>query len=120
MKKISLLLLMALLQLACNNTTGNVDGGPCAYKEDTHPAKLIRLETTDSLTYNGLFEIEAGLQSTDKKDTVSFNRLNNSYIEKAQIEKDSIAEGKVYKYIIQTITSGSCDPNIRIIRLEKY
>lgn len=120
MKNISLLLLITLLQLACNNKTGNVNGGPCTYKEDTHPAKLIRLETSDSLTYNGLFEIEAGLQSADKKDTVSFDRLNNRYIEKTQIEKDSIAEGKVYKYIIQTITSGSCDPDIRTIRLEKY
>ncbi len=119
MKNISLLLLVMLL-LACNNTSNNADGGPCAYKEDIHPARLIKLETNDSLVYDALFEIEAGLQSTDKKDTVSFNRLNNRYIEKAQIEKDSIAEGKIYKYIIQTITSGSCDPDIRIILLEKY
>lgn len=120
MKNISLLLLIMLLQLACNNTTGNVDGGPCTYKEGTHPARLIKLETNDSLVYDALFEIEAGLQSAGKKDTVSFNRLNNRYIEKTQIENDSIAEGKVYKYIIQTITSGSCNPDVRIIRLEKY
>lgn len=120
MKNISLLLLITLLQLACNNTTGNVDGGPCTYKEDIHPAKLIKLETNDSLVCDALFEIEAGLQSAGKKDTVSFNQLNNRYIEKTQIENDSIAEGKVYKYIIQTITSGSCNPDIRTIRLEKY
>ncbi len=43
-----LLPVFGLVLFACNNGDNVVAGGPCSYKETIHPAKLIKLETTDS------------------------------------------------------------------------
>lgn len=115
--------LVCAVTFACHNKPvgkENVDGGACSYKDEIHPAKLLRLETKDSLTYNAYFEIEAGLRGADKKDTLAFHDLNNQYIPADKIKKDSIREGKTYQYVVQTIVSGSCDPTNTIFRLEKY
>jgi len=112
-----ILLLPLIYMAACNNKKEKEipAGGPCSYKEEILPAKLVKLVTTDSLTYDAQFEI--GSTSTD---TVTLHFLNHTYINAEQVKKDSIATGKVYKLVEQTIISGSCNPHIRTIRLEKY
>ena len=123
MKILSVSAIILLIIASCNNNKKekeNVDGGPCSYKEEAHPAKLLSLQIIDSLSYDAQFEIEAGSQSADKPDTVLFHSLNNHYIEAKKIKSDTITVGKTYKYIVKTIVSGSCDPTVRIISLEKY
>ena len=108
---------------ACNNGKQEKEvpaGGPCSYKEDTFPAKLIQLSTSDSSSYNAQFEITRRMNTPDAPDTVLFHSLNNTYINAAQIISDSIAVGKIYKLIEQNIVSGSCNPHLQHIRLEKY
>ncbi|MBI5858340.1 MAG: hypothetical protein HZB42_11920 [Sphingobacteriales bacterium] len=98
----------------------NVDGGPCTYEDKFYPAKLVRLEASpDSSLYNGWFEIDNPLGSGDK-DTISYMRMTNRDITKEQLQKDSIAVGNTYKYVVSTIKTGACNPDIRTIRLERY
>lgn len=118
-KQVLLLISSTLLFVSCNNG-GPVDGGPCSYKETIHPAKLIKLETTDSTRYNAWLELEAGINSTDKKDTVYSERLNGGPLYAAQIKKDSIAVGRIYKFVRKEILSGHCNPRVDMIRFENY
>jgi hypothetical protein len=118
-KQVLLLLSSGLLFVSCNNG-GPVDGGPCSYKETIHPAKLIKLETSDSTRYNAWLELEAGINSTNKKDTVYSERLNGGPLYAEQIKKDSIAVGRIYKLIRREILSGHCTPRVDMIRFEKY
>jgi hypothetical protein len=111
---------VAVFLMACNNGGNAVDGGPCSYKNTVHPAKLIFLETHDSVRYNAWLELEAGINSTGKKDTIYSERLNGGPLYAEQIKKDSIAVGKRYKFVIKEILSGSCTPRVTIIRFEKY
>ena len=97
-----------------------MNGGSCSYKDEIHPAKLLALKKVDSLVYDGQFEIEAGIRTIGAPDTVFFHSLTNRYIQADEIAKDSIAPGKIYQYVIQTIVTGSCDPHIQIIRMEPY
>ncbi|MEQ1676413.1 MAG: hypothetical protein ABL876_06925 [Chitinophagaceae bacterium] len=118
MKFIRPLLLLLIFQGACTNGKKEKEvpaGGPCTYKEEIHPAKLIKLETTDSINYDAQFET-----GTTMPDTIEFHFLNNTYIRAEQVKADSILAGKVYKLVEQSIISGSCNPHIRTIRLEIY
>lgn len=115
-----LLPVFGLLFIACNNGDKVVAGGPCSYKETIHPAKLIKLETTDSTWYNVWLELEAGIQSKDKMDTLYSRQLNGSLLHIDQIKKDSIAVGNTYKFVVQDIISGSCTPRVTMFRFEKF
>lgn len=114
-----LFLFSVMLFVSCNNG-GPVDGGPCSYKETIHPAKLIYLETHDSTRYNAWLELEAGINSPDKKDTVYSERLNGGPLYAEQIKKDSITVGISYKFVVKNIISGSCTPRVDMVRFEKY
>lgn len=112
-------LLYLLFITSCNNEKNNIDGGPCSYKDNIYPARLIKLETKDSLIYDAQFEIGPGARSAGT-DTVSFHRLTNRDISAQQVVNDSLSVGSVYQFVSQTIISGSCDPHNETIRLEKY
>jgi hypothetical protein len=118
-KKVLLILTSAFLFFSCNNG-GTVDGGPCSYKETIHPAKLIKLETTDSVRYNAWLELEPGIRSSGKKDTVYSERLNGGPLYAEQIKKDSIEVGRIYKIVVKEIQEGHCTPRVDMIRFEKY
>lgn len=120
MKKQLLFFFTVSLLFSCKDEKSKVNGGPCTYRETRHPAKLIRLETRDSLRYEAYFELEAGVRSAGKKDTVSYEVLNYRPVTAEEVRKDSLAEGRICTYIIQDIATGHCDPHIQIIRLDKY
>lgn len=121
MKIFFLQLIFLSMIIACANHKKEIpDGGPCSYEDHIYPAKLIRLEASpDSSSFNPWFEIEDPL-SQGIKDTISYMRFSNKNITKEQMQKDSIAIGSLYKYIVSTIKTGSCDPDVRRIILERY
>lgn len=122
MKRILYLLIIAAIINSCSNgKKQNVDGGPCSYEDKIYPAKLIKLDPSpDSSEYDAWFEINRLNDApADYRDTVQYSPYN-SRIPNEQIKKDSIAVGKVYKFISRTIKTGSCDPHVESIRLEKY
>lgn len=123
MKYLLMLAVTTAFLFSCNNSKndkGDMNGGGCSYKDEIHPAKLLALKKVDSLTYDGQFEIEAGIRNPDAPDTVFFHNLTNQYIKADDIAKDSIAPGKIYQYVIQTIVTGSCDPHIMTLRMKPY
>jgi hypothetical protein len=95
------------------------DGAPCSYEDKFYPARVVKLEiNADSITCNAWLEIDN--PSGKGKDTISFLRMTNRSITKEQLQKDSIVIGNIYKYVVSTIKTGDCNPDIRTIRLEKY
>jgi hypothetical protein len=120
MKHIFCLLFIVVIFQSCNNSKKETpDGGPCSYDDKIYPARLVKLEmNTDSISYNAWLEIDN--PSGNGKDTISYLRMTNNGIRKEQLEKDSISEGNIYKYVVSTIRTGACDPDIRTIRLERY
>ena len=117
------LFIIATNIISCNNGKKGkkiLAGGPCSYNDKFYPAKLVKLEASpDSSTFNGWFEID-NPSGNGTKDTISYLRLTNRSITKEQMQKDSIATGKNYKYVVSTIKTGDCNPDIRTISLEKY
>jgi hypothetical protein len=121
MKQILTRMVLCLTLYACKNGAKEIpDGGPCTYDDKVYPAKLVKLEASpDSSTFNGWFEID-NPSGNGAKDTISYLRFTNRILSKEQVEKDSIRTGNIYKYVISTIRTGACNPDIRTIRLEKY
>ncbi|MBL7740978.1 MAG: hypothetical protein JNK14_17280 [Chitinophagaceae bacterium] len=114
-----ILFFLSSLFIACNNND-NVDGGPCSYDDKILPARLVRLDTLNALSFDALFVIEdsAGMEW---KDTIWYSALNHHhYLSAEDIIKDSLAGGKIYQYIRKTIRSGSCDPQIEMLVLKPY
>lgn len=98
----------------------DVDGGPCSYEDKFYPAKLVKLEASaDNRTYNGWLEIDSP-SGNGTKDTISYLRMTNRDITREQLQRDSIATGNIYKYVVSTIKTGACNPDIRTIRLDRY
>lgn len=113
-------LLIICVCLSCNNQKKETPaGGPCSYEDKTYPARLIKLEkNADSITNNAWLEIDN--PAGNGIDTISYLRMTNQSISKEQIQKDSIAVGNNYKYVVSTIKTGDCNPDVRTIRLERY
>lgn len=121
MKRLFYLASIAAIINSCSNGKKEIpSGGPCSYEDKFYPAKLVKLEASpDSSTFNGWFEID-NLSGNGSKDTLSYLRLTNNSITKEQLQKVSLAIGNTYKYVVSTIKTGSCNPDIRSIKLEKY
>jgi hypothetical protein len=120
MKRLLNLLAIAVIIYSCSGgKKEKADGGPCSYEDKTYPARLIKLEeNADSITYNAWLEIDN--PAGKDKDTISYLRMTNQSISKEQLQKDSIAVGNIYKYVVSTIKTGDCNPDVRTIRLERY
>jgi hypothetical protein len=106
--------------IGCNcNNIGLPEGGPCTYETKNYPAIVIGIEKQDSLNADIIFKIETGTGEV-YHDSVSWYMENNSWILISQIEKDSISIGKKYKYRLDFIKTGSCNPHIERLTLEKF
>lgn len=121
MKRFLYLLIIAAIINSCNNRKKEISaGGPCSYEDKIYPARLLKLEASpDSTTFNGWFEID-NPSGNGSKDTISYLRLTNNSITKERLQKDSIAIGNVYKYVVSSIKTGDCNLDVRTIRLERY
>ncbi len=121
MKRSLFVLIIFVIINSCKNRKKETPtGGPCSYEDKFYPARLVKLEASpDSNSFNGWFEID-NPSVNGTKDTLSYLRLTNNSITNEQLQKDSIATGTIYKYVVSTIKTGTCNPDIRTIRLERY
>jgi len=120
MKQCLYLLIIAIILDSCSNGKKEIPaGGPCSYEDHVYPASLVKLESSpDSSTFNGWFEVDN--PSGNGKDTISYLRMTNRSITKEQLQKENIVTGNIYKYVVSSIKTGDCNPDVRTIRLEKY
>jgi hypothetical protein len=118
MKPFLYLLIFSVI-ISCNNQKKETPAGdPCSYEDKTYPAKLLKLEqNADSITYNAWLEVDN--PAGNRKDTLSYLRMTNEGISEEQLQKDSIVVGNIYKYVVSTIKTGDCNPDVRTIRLER-
>lgn len=124
-KKVAMknIMFFLLIIASCKIKTGEIkDGGSCTYSERGVPAKLISLQASeDGLFYDAWFEIDnIEDQYGATKDTIQYSRINNNPIPTNQLKEDKIETGKVYQYVEQTITSGTCSPHMWFLKLEEY
>jgi len=117
MRLLTLLILLSFLG-ACNNRSEDTpDGGPCNYKKQVLPATLIALKDINEEEYEAVFTIEQGTS----KDTLLYSSLNHQhYVYVREVPKDSLHIGSQYRYITETIISGSCNPHIEFLRLQPF
>jgi hypothetical protein len=109
-----------LFLISCKGKKEEPAGGPCSYKEEIHPAKLIELRHIDSLSFDAAFEIGSRRQGGNSTDTEYFHSLNRQYITAEQVKRDSIMPGKLYQLVESNIISGSCNPHILSIRMQPF
>ena len=112
---------LTLLFYSCNSNNGKDEpaGGPCTYETKFYPATIIAIEKIDNLNADIIFKIEDEVGQT-YRDSVSWYMEKQSWISFSQIEKDSITVGKKYNYHLDRIKTGSCNPNMEMLTLEKF
>jgi len=120
MFKIVIVSSFILMLISCTNSeNAEPEGGPCTYETKIYPATVIAIDNMDSTYADILFSIndEAGRLY---RDSVSWYMETKGWLELAQIKKDSIVVGKKYKYFVDKIKTGSCNPHIEKLLLEKF
>lgn len=116
--------LLAIWCFSCNNTQKDPPGprevpagGPCSYKHDTLPARVVKINRQPNSMPGVYFEVR---YSETHSDTVSYNTTNKRDISEEEITKSGIKPGAVFRYIVSEITSGSCNPRVTQLLLEPY
>jgi hypothetical protein len=113
--KIVIFFIVATLFIACNNQEEIPAGGPCSYRSEIHPAKLISIKQIDSINIDAQFEISW----QTSKDTISYYMAKHHYLTADQIKTDSLNIGNVYQYVEEFMVSGNCNPHIKYLELIK-
>jgi hypothetical protein len=120
-KKVYLQLLSVLffsgIVYACNYNKKQPSGGPCKYETIIYPAAVIAVDTGNSPDV--IFRVK-DLSGVVYRDSVSWFKEKAISLTREKIIQESIRMGNRYKYEIMKITSGSCDPQIETLKLEKY
>lgn len=119
MKRIFSFVLALLLFLSCNNNREQPAGGPCSYETRTWMATVIKIDPIDSLQNDVVFNIR-NENGELVRDSVSLYMENKTWLTAAELVKDSVQVGKKFKYFIDEIKTGSCNPRIEKLTLEKY
>jgi hypothetical protein len=94
----------------------------CRYWEMTYPAKVIKLLPIGGPSiYDGPLDISFEINMPGNiKDTVYYNAIMGEHIETKEILKNKIEVGKIYRYITQSIISGSCPAMKKKILLKLF
>lgn len=91
-------------------------GGPCTYKETYHPIIIKNIIPKGN---SGSYDLELiNFAFLGEDSIVNYHFLNNSYLEKKEIE--TLHKGDTITLVEQNITSGTCTPHILSVELKKY
>lgn len=110
-----------MIIISCNNNNDDriAAGGPCTYDTVLLPAKVIAILKQDSVYADIIYRV-FNRDSSIYRDSVSQYIETGHYIESSKINKDSIKAGERLIYQIAKIKSGSCNPHLEILRLERF
>jgi hypothetical protein len=89
-----------------------VDGGPCSYKDTKLVARVVAVETYDSIHYDVLFKLDSNALIPSPNDTIAYSRETHDYFEKAALDSAGIKIGNRYTYLVRDIIEGHCSPHI--------
>ncbi len=92
-----------------------MSGGPCSYNKTIHAAEVIGIYPTGSNSS----EIELLVKFHEVVDTLSYYIENGSYVSNFELQEKSIKIGDKLIYEEHQISTGSCNPEIYILKLEK-
>lgn len=119
MKKRVLILSIAIgISIISCNGRKNISGGPCSYQTIYYPATIIEIENADSLTNEVFFRVDYG--GINHYDTLWYSLAFGDFISTAELEKQNLKVGDVVKYEHRKIISGSCNPDIYRLTLNKF
>lgn len=109
---------MVLLATACNDSEKEEPaGGPCSYKTTLYPARLVKFVKKDSVQFDAVFEV---YHTYEWKDSLSYYLQFKQYLTKDKIIADHLDTGSVWQYRVDEIITGSCNPHIERLVMEKY
>lgn len=126
------ILLLLILAIACNTRKKEeekpvlppepqkeepIAGGPCTYKDNIYPAKVLKIEGQNDQTLDIVFEVTL---SGKKKQTITYSGTMNSYISPDEVMKSGILLDSTYKYVQSEIVTGTCNPKVNKFVFEKY
>lgn len=114
-----LLPIISIYCCACNTADDNVAGGPCTYKYDTIPARIITIDSVDSNNHNLILAIEkTGLYKTD---TIDLHKEFGNYVTPGELQHENIHVNDSLIFVTGKIISGSCNPHAgTTIKLKHY
>jgi len=110
------LAMMAIAIIFLRKKDEHVDGGPCSYSITAYPAKVISIDTIGKAG----FEITFEAQADGYADTLLYSSEFHHYASQETLDTSGIALGEIFRYEHHQITSGSCAPDIFMLRLKKF
>lgn len=114
-------LLLVVSAIACNSKKSSRDeprdGGGCSYRYDTIPARVVKIERQATQQPRVLFVLLRNAASTD---TIPYFMANGKDLSEEEIKEKGVVEGAVFQFITGEIKSGSCNPSLKRIVLNKY
>lgn len=119
MKYVLYYILLLSLLAGCRENKETPDGGPCTYETKTWMATVVKIETGDSLHHDVIFIVK-NENGELVRDSVSWYMENKTWLTKTDLAKDSVTIGRKFKYLVDEIKTGACNPLIEKLTLEKY
>jgi len=108
-----------MLFAGCNSQTKETADAPCTYTTKTYPATLVLIKRKDRFTADLIFRVTDNNGSI-YRDSVSWFIENKSWIQVPDILEKEITIGNNYKYLIEEIKTGNCNPKNEKLTLEKF
>ena len=121
--KYAIICLLFVFSVSCNSKKKERDpndvpaGGPCSYKDKTYPAKVIDIRREPNSPARVLFEVS---YNSGSRDTISYYMTNNRDITEEEIKQKGVAKDSVFQLVVSEIVSGSCNPRVKHLVLEKF
>jgi hypothetical protein len=119
MMKCIMLLLAVFLIAGCNTTDSNIAGGPCSYRDESIPVKVLSVvPSADTDECNLLLQLEDAAMGI--KDTLSYFFETKKHLNTTILQQKNIRVGDSILLLNSVLITGDCTPNIRRIILEKF
>lgn len=92
-----------------------VDGGECDYQNEDFPALILEIDSSN-VNYCNL----KLLRLPERIDTLIYTEINGNDLRVDSLKVKNILVGDTIIYQIQTNVSGTCQPTIELIVVEKF
>jgi hypothetical protein len=109
--------LLTLLMACGQRQSTDVAGGPCSYDTVDYPAVILDIERFNSTECDISFLVVWDEEATD---TILYSMQSDGFLAHTEVEKRGLVVGDTVCYKHYQISSGSCNPDMFSISLNKY